>query len=165
MPVRLGIDVGGTFTKAAAIDVATGEVVARAVVPTSHTAPNGIAVGVVAVLREAATLIEREGRGPIVMVGHSTTGGQPLEATCRGSARGHRLPDLGPARKRTNVRRLTRPKPRLEPTYRFIDATDGLPEARVEAIVDKLIAAGVETLAVSEAFAIEDPSVSRPRRS
>ena len=73
MAVRLGVDVGGTFTKAAAVDAASGEVVARAVVPTSHAAPDGIADGVVESIRAASEAIRLAGRGPILMVGHSTT--------------------------------------------------------------------------------------------
>ena len=163
MPVRLGIDVGGTFTKAAAIDVATGDFMARAVVPTTHTAGNGIAEGVVAVLREAAALVERDRRGPIVMVGHSTT--LAVNALLEGDLPRvglvgiGRRPDLGPARKRTDVGHLTLAPGRvLKPIYRFIDGSGGLARERVESIVDDLIAAGVETLVVSEAFAVDDPS-------
>ena len=36
MTVRVGVDVGGTFTKAVAFDLDAGEVVAQAVVPTTH---------------------------------------------------------------------------------------------------------------------------------
>jgi len=163
VPVRLGIDVGGTFTKAAAIDTATGEVVARAVVPTSHGAPNGIAEGVVAVLRQATAVIARDGHGPIVMVGHSTTlaVNSLLEGDLPrvGLVGIGRKPDLGPARKRTDLRRLTlAPGRLLEPIYRFLDATDGLTAERAQALVDELIAAGAQTLAVSEAFAVDDPT-------
>jgi N-methylhydantoinase A/oxoprolinase/acetone carboxylase beta subunit len=163
MPVRLGIDVGGTFTKAAAIDTATGEVVARAVVPTSHGAPNGIAEGVVAVLRQATADVARDGHGPIVMVGHSTTlaVNSLLEGDLPrvGLVGIGRNPDLGPARKRTDLRRLKlAPGRLLEPIYRFLDATDGLTAERSQAVVDELIAAGAQTLAVSEAFAVDDPT-------
>ncbi len=43
MGVRVGVDVGGTFTKAVAVDSVTGELVARSVVPTTHTAAAGVA--------------------------------------------------------------------------------------------------------------------------
>ena len=72
--VRLGVDVGGTFTKAVAVDARTGALVGQAIVPTSHDAPDGIAAGVVASIRGAQGRSSRQaGAGPIAMVGHSTS--------------------------------------------------------------------------------------------
>ena len=166
MTVRLGIDVGGTFTKAAAIDAATGALVARAVVPTTHDAPDGIAAGVVDVLRQAMALVERDGLGPVAMVGHSTT--LAVNALLEGDLPRvglvgiGRRPDLGPAKKRTDVGRLELSPGRfLEPIYRFVDGTAGLTDAAALAIVDELVAAGADAIAVSEAFAVDDPRAER----
>ena len=41
--LRVGIDVGGTFTDVVAIDAATRELVARVKVPTTHDAARGVA--------------------------------------------------------------------------------------------------------------------------
>ena len=54
MAVRIGVDVGGTFTKAVACDVATLAIVARAIVPTTHDDPDGVAAGVAAALERVA---------------------------------------------------------------------------------------------------------------
>ena len=48
---RIGIDVGGTFTKAVLIDNATHEVAGRFSVLTTHADPRGVAKGVVEVFR------------------------------------------------------------------------------------------------------------------
>ena len=48
---RIGIDVGGTFTKAVLIDNATHEVVGRFSVLTTHSDPRGVAKGVVDVFK------------------------------------------------------------------------------------------------------------------
>jgi len=54
--LRLGIDVGGTFTDVVAIDAATRELIARVKVPTTHDAAEGVAAGIVAGVR---LLLER----------------------------------------------------------------------------------------------------------
>ena len=43
--LRVGIDVGGTFTDVVAVDAATRALVARVKVPTTHDAPDGVADG------------------------------------------------------------------------------------------------------------------------
>src|SRR5438874_11658754 len=69
MGVRVGVDVGGTFTKAVAVD-ASGAVTARAVVPTTHAAAEGVARGVVDAL---LGLRQALGDVTIDLVTHSTT--------------------------------------------------------------------------------------------
>ena len=74
MGVRVGVDVGGTFTKAVALD-GDARVVARAVVPTTHSHADGVAAGVVEVVRLIAAELAAAGQGPdaIELVTHSTT--------------------------------------------------------------------------------------------
>lgn len=45
--VRMGIDVGGTHTKAVAIDNATHEIIGKSSVKTTHDDIRGVAAGVV----------------------------------------------------------------------------------------------------------------------
>ena len=69
---RIGIDVGGTFTKAVLIDNATHEVVGRFSVLTTHADPRGVAKGVVEVFRN---VLEQSGVDPkqVIFLAHSTT--------------------------------------------------------------------------------------------
>src|SRR5260370_918157 len=69
---RIGIDVGGTFTKAVLIDNATHEVVGRFSVLTTHSDPRGVAKGVVEVFRN---VLEQSGVNPkeVIFLAHSTT--------------------------------------------------------------------------------------------
>lgn len=73
MDVRIGIDVGGTHTKAVAIDSATNEVIGNpAVVMTTHDSVNGVADGVV---ESFSKCLEQNHISPddVVFVAHSTT--------------------------------------------------------------------------------------------
>lgn len=69
-PVRVGIDVGGTFTHAVAVDNATLEILAHAVAPTSHTSQDGVAGGIVAAFQG---LLQQVGECKVVFLAHSTT--------------------------------------------------------------------------------------------
>ena len=69
---RIGIDVGGTFTKAVLIDNETFEVVGRYSVMTTHSDLRGVAKGVIEVFRN---VLERSRVDPVdvVFLAHSTT--------------------------------------------------------------------------------------------
>jgi N-methylhydantoinase A/oxoprolinase/acetone carboxylase beta subunit len=45
--IRVGIDVGGTFTDVVVIDNDTREVVSQLKVPTTHSATEGVALGII----------------------------------------------------------------------------------------------------------------------
>ena len=48
--VRVGIDVGGTFTKAVALDLKTGDILGKSTVLTTHTSEKGVSNGIIKVL-------------------------------------------------------------------------------------------------------------------
>src|SRR4051812_4516762 len=154
--VRVGVDVGGTFTKAVAVD-AIG-IVAQAVLPTTHDHPDGVAAGVVQVVADVAASLD--GR-PIGLVTHSTT--QAVNALLEGDVgvvgvigMGRR-PDLRKARKRTTLHDVElSPGRRLKTLGEFVDVSDGLDTAHVRRVVDGFIAAGATAACVAEAFATED---------
>jgi N-methylhydantoinase A len=161
MTVRIGVDVGGTFTKAVACDAATLAVVARAIVPTTHDHPDGVAAGVASAIDEVAERVAAAGIGPITSVSHSTT--QAVNALLEGDtarvgvlALGRR-PDLTRVRRRTQVGSIgLAPGRRLETVSRVLDVTDGLRPADLEAAIGALRDDGAQAIAVSEAFAVDD---------
>ena len=69
--LRVGIDVGGTFTHAVAIDNQTLELVAHAVTPTTHSAAGGVAEGIVAVFHRLKDSLSFPYK--VVFLAHSTT--------------------------------------------------------------------------------------------
>ncbi|WP_024347735.1 hydantoinase/oxoprolinase family protein [Lacrimispora indolis] len=70
--VRMGIDVGGTHTKAVAIDNATHEIIGKSSVKTTHDDPRGVAAGVV---KSFQNCLRENQISPedVVFVAHSTT--------------------------------------------------------------------------------------------
>ena len=68
--VRIGIDVGGTFTDAVVIDANTYEVLAKRKIPTTHN--EGVACGVVKLI---STLMEENNIAPddVAFIAHGTT--------------------------------------------------------------------------------------------
>ena len=104
--LRVGVDVGGTFTKAVAVDAAGLELVAHAAVPTSHDAEDGVAAGVAAALEQLLAGLNGD-RHRIELVAFSTT--QAMNALLEGDVRRVGVvglgsgPELRLARKRTRI--------------------------------------------------------------
>ncbi len=138
--LSVGVDVGGTFTKAVAVDLTTLEIVASSVVPTTHGADGGVAAGVV---RAVAQLAAEVGAERIELVTHSTT--QAVNALLEGDAglvgvigMGRR-PDLARVEKRTRLNDVElAPGKRLRVRYHFFDVTDGLPREAIRDVLDEL---------------------------
>jgi N-methylhydantoinase A/oxoprolinase/acetone carboxylase beta subunit len=163
--VRVGVDVGGTFTKAVALTTDPFDLRARAVVPTTHTARAGVAEGVGEALR---VLLERlgEGCGEVELVAFSTT--QAMNALLEGDVARVGVigigtaPELRLARKRTRVGDVKLASRRvLHTEHAFLDASGGLAIEDVDAAIDGLAAAGCTALAVSGAFAVDAPEHER----
>ena len=70
--VRMGIDVGGTHTKAVAIDNATHEIIGKSSVKTTHDDRYGVATGVVKAFQNC---LRENDIAPedVIFVAHSTT--------------------------------------------------------------------------------------------
>jgi N-methylhydantoinase A/oxoprolinase/acetone carboxylase beta subunit len=155
------VDVGGTFTKAVAVDPARPAVVAQAVLPTTQSAPNGVAEGVAAVID---ALLRELGprRGDVELVAFSTT--QAMNALLEGDAVRVGIvglasePDVRIARKRTRVGRVAlAPGRALETVHEFVETTHGLEEVAVDAALERLAVAGCRSVAVSGAFSVDGP--------
>jgi N-methylhydantoinase A/acetone carboxylase, beta subunit len=70
--VRVGIDVGGTHTKAVALDNSTHEIIGESVVMTTHDHPMGVAAGVIECFENC---LNKNNINPedVVFIAHSTT--------------------------------------------------------------------------------------------
>lgn len=153
--VRVGIDVGGTFTDVVAIDATTRELLARIKVPTTHDAREGVAAGIVAgierLLQDPAI-----DAGAIAFIAHSTT--QATNALLEGD-----LAKVGVVGLLDGLAWLSKRQMRFgevalaggvtfAPAFAFTSARD---ESAVRASVDRLIAAGAQAIAASESFGVD----------
>ncbi|HEY3693555.1 MAG TPA: hydantoinase/oxoprolinase family protein [Pseudonocardiaceae bacterium] len=149
MGVRVGADVGGTFTKAVAIDSVTGELAGRAVVPTTHEHRDGVSAGVVDVV---AKLVAEVGAEAIELVTHSTT--QAVNALLEGDTVPvgvlgmARPPYLRKARNRTTISRAV--------AHEFLDLSGGFDAGVARQALARLASAGAQAVCVAEAFAPDD---------
>lgn len=158
MTVRVGVDVGGTFTKAVAFDLDANEVVARAVVSTSHEHEQGVAAGVLDAIRE---VVEHTGTDRVDLVTHSTT--QAVNALLEGDVGivgviglGRR-PDLRKIAKRTRLASVElAPGRPLRTVHEVLDVTDGLDPEATRAAIERLRLAGASSICVAEAFSPDD---------
>src|SRR5437763_15777195 len=159
MGVRVGVDVGGTFTKAVALD-GDARVMGRAVVPTTHTHADGVAAGVVEVVGKIAAEL---GPGAIELVTHSTT--QAFNALLEGDVVPVGIvgmaaaPHVAKARKRTALARIDLTDSRaMRTVHEFMDTTGGFEPGAARAAVGPPQAAGRGPPCVAEAFSPDDTS-------
>jgi N-methylhydantoinase A len=158
---RIGIDVGGTFTKAVLIDNAGFEVVGRFSVMTTHSDARGVAAGVVEVFRN---VLERSQVDPkdVVFLAHSTT--QATNALLEGDVATVGVIGMASrveavlARGQSNVKDIELAPGRfLRPSHRFI-TTEKLDEALVRQTLEALRDEGVQVVVASSAFGVDDQS-------
>jgi len=171
--LRVGIDVGGTFTHAVAIDAMTQSLRASVRVPTTHRATRGVAEGVCEALR---ALLARLGQSPesVALIAHSTT--QATNALLEGdvapvgvlavsvgrsgmsrvtSARAERETDVGDTPIGEGGHRS------VPVRHVHVECTSEELSDAVGAAIGTLKAEGCEVIVAAEAFSIEDPSNER----
>ena len=158
---RIGIDVGGTFTKAVLVDNGTFEVVDRYSVMTTHADARGVAAGVIEVFRN---VLERSAVDPadVVFLAHSTT--QATNALLEGDVAAVGILGMASrmegllARGQSNVKEIELAPGRfMRPAHRFL-TTDELNEDTVRAALESLRDEGVEVVVATSAFGVDDPS-------
>lgn len=164
MAVRVGIDVGGTFTKAVACDVATGRIMCSTVVPTTGGTQD-VTDGVVRALYGAADQVAHMGCGPVVLVAHSTT--QAVNALLQGDTAAvgvlglGRPPDVRRARRRTRVGEIQLAPGRTLQTHHAFVGGSAIGRDQLREALGSLVRSGAEAICVSEAYGVDDPSLER----
>lgn len=156
---RIGIDVGGTFTKAVLIDHATHAVVGRYSVLTTHSDARGVAAGVVEVFRQ---VLAQSGVSPrdVIFLAHSTT--QATNALLEGDVAAVGVVGMsGRAAAHLAERQVAIPAIELAPgrmlatANRFL-VSEETSEASLREAIEGLKAAGAGVLVASAAFGVDN---------
>lgn len=159
--IKVGIDVGGTFTHAVAVDGASLELLAKAVVKTTHRSELGVAAGVVEVLQKLLRDAELDA-SRIALIAHSTT--QATNALLEGDVEQVGIVGMGSglsgrlAKRQANVSGIElSPGKRLDTSFRWLDTKSPLERSRIEHALRELIAEGARVIVASEAFGVDHP--------
>lgn len=155
MKVRIGVDVGGTFTDAVIIDDETYELIGHLKVPTTHDAPQGVAAGIVEALQK---VMEQYGVAPedVTFIAHGTT--QATNALLEGDVAHVGVLGTGTgfegrkARTDTKIERIELAPGRfLETSHRFVENSDHFSSALVE-----LMDEGAKVVVAAAPFSVDD---------
>lgn len=160
--VRVGIDVGGTFTKAVAIDIFEGKILASVTVPTTHSSVQGVSDGIIMTLSKLLDEAKIE-NSEIELISHSTT--QAVNALLEGDTAKVGIIGMGVGLeknsiiKRTNIGNVPlAPNKYLKTCYQFLDTSKYINAEDVKDAISRLRREGAEVLTVSEAYGVDDPS-------
>ncbi|WZU02265.1 hypothetical protein MGH68_04405 [Erysipelothrix sp. D19-032] len=122
--VRIGIDVGGTFTDAVVIDNETMDVIALKKTPTTHDSEEGVAKGIINIVRELLDEYHIDAEN-VVFISHGTT--QATNALLEGDVARIGIVGMGDGtstRNETNVEKLElAPNKFLEVFHEFIPSS------------------------------------------
>ncbi len=158
--IRIGIDVGGTHTKAVAIDNATNKIVGEAQVKTTHHHPKGVAQGVVDAFQKC---IQKNNISPdeVIFIAHSTT--QATNALIEGDVAKVGIIGMGGGglggllvKRQTALSNIDLGNQKqIEVCNRYIKIKDFNKES-VDKTIDELTSEGAKVIVASKAFGVDN---------
>jgi len=159
--IRIGIDVGGTFTHAVALDNKTYELVGKIKVPTTHSSGKGVAEGIVNSLKK---LLKEFSIDPaeVTFIAHSTT--QATNALLEGDVAPVGIIGMGKGVDRLRAKHETdlgvleiAEGKHLDTLSYFLDTAYGVEEEIVHKILDSFQRQGIRVMVAGEAFSVDNP--------
>lgn len=162
MKVRIGIDVGGTFTDAVAINNETYELIGSVKAPTTHTAKEGVAAGIVEVLHK---VMEQYSIKPedVTFIAHGTT--QATNALLEGDVARVGVVTLGQgiqgakSRSDTTIGNIElAPGKFLNSENNYVDTSSQNVDKAIRTALETLKNQGCTSFVAAEAFSVDDPA-------
>jgi len=162
MKVRIGVDVGGTFTDAAIINNETFALIGTEKIPTTHTDEKGVAAGIVTVLQRA---LKNHNIKPedVVFIAHGTT--QATNALLEGDVARVGIVTLGSglegqkSKSDTKMGTISLTDTKVLPTAnRYVDTKSVSLESEIRAALLEMKSEGCEAIVAAEAFSVDDPA-------
>ena len=159
---RVGIDVGGTFTHAVALEGATYELIGQIKVPTTHSSRNGVADGIIESLQK---LLSDCAINPsdVVFIAHSTT--QATNALLEGDVCTVGIIGIGRGVEGIRVKGETNVGDidlgggkKIKVLYEYIDKDNLNNEEIRRKTVEILRNNGCGAVVTAEAFSVDDPA-------
>ena len=162
MRVRIGIDVGGTFTDAVAINNDTYELIGYLKIPTTHTGKEGVASGIVLAIQK---IMEKYSISPdeVMFIAHGTT--QATNALLEGDVAKVGVVGVGvggeglKAKADTTLGNIELAKNKfLYTESEYVDLGKPDHEEMIEKAIQNLLQKDVKVVVASGAFSVDDPS-------
>ena len=158
--VRVGIDVGGTFTDVVVVDHATREVISQLKVPTTHSAQEGVALGIINAIERALSELDIS-PDDVIFIAHSTT--QATNALLEGDVASVGIIGMGRGLEGIKARIDTRvptielaPNRFLKPEFSYVGSNSKNNQTKwLSEIISGFKSSGVEVVVASEAFGVD----------
>lgn len=154
MKVRIGIDVGGTFTDVVVIDSESRALLGQLKFPTSHEAREGVALGIVTALERAMQQFNLQ-PDDVAFIAHSTT--QATNALLEGDVAKVAVLGIGSGLEAVLAKRATKIPPIALAPNKFLQASHTFirSEERIETAIEALKTQGTQVVVASEAFSVD----------
>ena len=161
--LRIGIDVGGTFTHAVALEQPGNRLTAHAVTPTTHTGSESISAGIITVFREVIKQTQAKNE-EVCFVAHSTT--QATNALLEGDVAKVGIIGMGKgleyikAKNDTHIKSLElSPGKLLLTSHVYLNSGKKVfDKDKIAAAVNYLKNEGCRVIVASEAFGVDNTS-------
>ena len=154
MKVRIGIDVGGTFTDVVVIDNESHALIGQLKFPTSHDAREGVALGIITALERAMQQFNLQ-PDEVAFIAHSTT--QATNALLEGDVAKVAVLGIGNGIEALLAKRASKippielaPNKFLTADYAFVNSNNRIVDA-----INLLKERGAEVIVASEAFSVD----------
>lgn len=158
--IRMGIDVGGTHTKAVAIDNSTYKIIGKSSVKTTHDSKDGVAVGVV---NAFLNCLKENNIDPseVIFVAHSTT--QATNALLEGDVANVGVIGISNggleaflAKRQTKIKDIDLGTGRIIKIFNSFIKRKELTEENIKKVINELEQKGAKVVVASKAFGVDD---------